>query len=69
MLKRIAVITILVIILLVSDCNTKFYHDKTMNPCSGKTKEDSLLCNQWKTKFPKEYEHYQRRLKTDVVNE
>jgi len=40
-----------------------------MNPCSGKTKEDSLLCNQWKTKFPKEYEHYQRRLKTDVVNE
>lgn len=49
---------------MVSDCspelNSKMHYDK-YNPC-GENYSDSLECESWRTKYPKEYKRYLDRL-------
>ncbi len=50
-----------------TSCSTKFgdwldgWHADWINSCTGK--KDCDECKTWFTKYPKEYQHYQKRMK------
>jgi len=60
---------IIIIIFMVSNCSplfiSKFYND-SMNPCGG-INSDSVECEYWKEKYPKEYEKFLKRILIDSI--
>lgn len=60
--KQIIAIIFIVILCFVANNCTVLMHDRT-NPCSDAENADSLECNNWKVKYPKDYEKYLKRVK------
>lgn len=70
-IKPSTIILFVILIFMVSDCaispkfKKTFWHDET-NPCTPGEYQNSIECNEWKMKYPKEYQRYKERMKEQV---
>lgn len=61
----IKIVSVAVLLLATNNCitfNSKFIHGDPKSPCDSTTiYYDKEICDQWKSKYPKEYQKYEKR--------